>query len=89
MNRLRIGKANSAEAAASASTLADRYQEMEGYFVARGNAEEAVKLSREGEALLATVRGALEHNDLRAASDAAVSLGRACRSCHVNFKRLS
>jgi hypothetical protein len=84
-----LARADGAEAVASAQILSERYQAMDAFFVARGAADEAVKISREGEALLTTVRSALERDDFAAASVAAVNLGRACRSCHVSYKPLT
>jgi hypothetical protein len=83
---LAAGDANAA--VADAREIGELYGSMEAYFSRRGNADNAVKLSREGRDLAATVVSAAAAKDFAAASKAAVSIARACRSCHSEYKPL-
>jgi hypothetical protein len=75
-------------AVADAREIGELYGSMEAYFSRRGNADNAVKLSREGRDLAATVVSSAAAKDFAAASKAAVSIARACRSCHSEYKPL-
>ena len=75
-------------AVADAREIGELYGSMEAYFSRRGNADNAVKLSREGRDLAATVVSSVAAKDFAAASKAAVSIARACRSCHSEYKPL-
>jgi hypothetical protein len=75
-------------AIADAREIGELYGSMEAYFSRRGNAGNAVKLSREGKALAATVTRSAAAKDFVTASKAAVSIARACRSCHSEYKPL-
>jgi hypothetical protein len=75
-------------ASADAREIGELYGSMEAYFSRKGNADNAVKLSREGRELAAVVVRSAAAKDLAAASKAAVSIARACRSCHLNYKPL-
>jgi hypothetical protein len=61
---------------------------METYFTSRGNAANAVKLSKQGRDLAATVVKSVAANDFAGASQAAASIAHACRTCHLEFKPL-
>ena len=81
--------AEEADAAiADAREIGELYGSMEAYFSRRGNADKAVKLSREGRELAATVVRSVTAKDFATASRAAVSIARACRSCHSEYKPL-
>jgi hypothetical protein len=75
-------------ASADAREIGELYGSMEAYFSRRGNADDAVKLSREGRELAATVARSAAAKDFTTASKAAVSIARACRSCHSEYKPL-
>jgi hypothetical protein len=75
-------------AVADAREIGELYKLMEGYFLRKGSADSAVTLSREGEELAATVVRSLQGNDFKAASQAAVSIAKACRTCHFDYKPL-
>lgn len=79
---------NAADAIADAHEIEELYGLMEGYFLRRGNADVAVKLSREGKELAAQVARSVDSGDFPTALAAAISVSRACRSCHVQFKPL-
>ena len=75
-------------ATADAREIAELYGSMETYFTRRGNAGNAVKLSKEGRDLAATVVESVAANDFAAASQAAVGIAHACRTCHLEYKPL-
>ena len=75
-------------ASADAREIGELYGSMEAYFTRRGNADNAVKLSREGKELAATVVRSAAARDFATASKAAVSIARACRTCHLDYKPL-
>jgi hypothetical protein len=83
---LAAGEGNAASA--DAREIGELYGSMETYFSRRGNADNAVKLSREGRELAATVVRSVAAKDFATASKAAVSIARACRTCHVDYKPL-
>jgi hypothetical protein len=75
--------AGNAEAAlADAEVLRDGLQYTYDYFVAKGNAEDAVKIAAEGRETIARVLAALRSNDLQAAIAAARDTARNCKACH-------
>jgi hypothetical protein len=75
-------------ATADAREIGELYGSMETYFTRRVNAANAVKLSKEGRDLAATVVKAVAANDFAGASQAAVSIAHACRTCHLEYKPL-
>jgi ferric-dicitrate binding protein FerR (iron transport regulator) len=76
-------------AMADARELGKVYGLMKDYFARRGDANDAVKLSRDGAALADAAVKSIQVNDFEAASQTATSLARACRDCHVKYKPLS
>jgi hypothetical protein len=83
-----ISAQDAAAALADARELAELYGLMEDYFQRRGESADAVRISREGASLAADVVKAIEGNDLSAASRSAISIARACRDCHFQYKPL-
>jgi len=83
---LTAGEANAASA--DAREIGELYGSMETYFSRRGNADKAVKLSREGRELAAAVVRSVAAQDFATASKAAVSIARGCRTCHLDYKPL-
>jgi len=75
-------------ASVDAREIGELYASMETYFTRRGNAVNAVKLSKEGKDLAATLGKSVAANDFAAASAAALSLAHACRTCHLEYKPL-
>ena len=69
-------------------TPGELYGSMEAYFSRRGNPDNDVKVAREGRELAATVVRSVAANDFATASKAAVSIARACRACHWDYKPL-
>lgn len=75
-------------ATADAREIGELYGSMETYFTRRGDAINAVKLSKEGRELAATVVLSVAANDFARASQAALSIAHACRTCHLEYKPL-
>ena len=75
-------------ASADAREIGELYASMETYFAHRGNASNAVKLSSEGKNFAAAVLRSVSAGDFAAASQAALGIAHACRSCHLEYKPL-
>ena len=73
-------------ARADAEVLRDGLQYVHDYFVAKGNAEDAVKMASEGQATIARVFAALDGKNLDAAIAAARDTARNCKACHEVYK---
>lgn len=80
---LTVGNFDSA--LADAQLLRDGLQYTHDYFVGKG-AEDAVKISAEGQAAIARVFAAIEKKDQEAAIAAARDTGKNCKSCHEIYK---
>lgn len=77
---------NAASAQADAEILRDGLQYTYDYFLAKGNAEDAVKIAAEGQAAIARVLTALQSKDLQAAIVAARDTAKNCKTCHEIYK---
>jgi len=77
---------NRASARADAEVLQGGLQYVYDYFVAKGNADDAVKMAAEGQAAIARVLAALDSNNLDAAIAAARDTARNCKACHEVYK---
>ena len=75
-------------AIADAREIGELYGRLEQFFLQRANAASAVKLSQEGRELSASVVRSVAAGDFTAASNAAISVARACRDCHLEYKPL-
>lgn len=80
---LRDGKGSTSDA----QELFDRFATVEAHFVARGDAENAVELSRKTRALAQQIMQQVRANDYAAATDAATDLSRTCKTCHTFYKK--
>ena len=76
---------NFESALADAQVLRNGLQYTYDYFVAKG-ADDAVKISVEGQAAIAHVLAAIEKKDQEAAIAAARATGKNCKSCHEIYK---
>lgn len=83
-----LARKNASGASADAREIGELYGSMETYFTRRGNAANAVKLSKEGKDFAATVVRSVAANDFAAATQAALDIAHACRSCHREYKPL-
>ena len=83
-----LKRSEGAAAAADAREVQALYKLMEDYFVARGDAHDAVKMSKDGVKLAETVALSATASRFDAAKTAATTLARACRDCHTDYKPL-
>jgi hypothetical protein len=82
-------KSGNADAAiADATELRELYQKMEDFFAHRDDAIDAVKQSHDGVALLGRVIDSTTVHDYDAALTSAISVSKACRDCHNQYKPL-
>lgn len=72
---------------ADARELHRMFTDVEAHFVARGDAPDAVELSRKSLGLTQDIRQAVESGQFDAATEAATNLSRTCRSCHTFYKK--
>ena len=83
-----LARKDAAAAGADAREIGELYGSMEAYFTRKGDSADAVKLSKEGRELAATVVRSVAGNDFAAATQAALGIARACRTCHRQYKPL-
>jgi hypothetical protein len=69
-----------------ADLLADGFRYTEDYFAKKGQADDAVEISRKGTKLIADVRSFVEKADFEAAAAAAREAPGVCKSCHEIYK---
>jgi hypothetical protein len=80
---LRDAKASLSDAAELDGLLA----QVETHFAARGDAANAVELSRQSRTLTQKIIQSVNARDFDAATDAATGLSRTCRTCHTFYKK--
>jgi hypothetical protein len=73
-------------ARADAEVLRGGLQYVYDYFVAKGNAEDAVKMAVEGQAAIARVFAGLDNKNAAAAIAAARDTAKNCKACHEVYK---
>lgn len=83
-----LAQRGSADAISDAREVGELYRLMAGYFTERGDAADAVKLAKDGAALADAVITSVQAEDFDAASRSAISIARACRDCHIQYKPL-
>jgi hypothetical protein len=83
-----LAKRDSVDAISDAHEVGELYRLMAGYFTERGDAADAVKLARDGATLADAVITSVQAEDFDAASRSALSIARACRDCHIQYKPL-
>ncbi len=84
----RIAKRDRDGALSFARELEELYGLMEKFFAARGAAQPAVRMSREGRALVTAAIRQLGAGNYGAARDSSLRLARGCRACHIEYKPL-
>lgn len=72
---------------ADAKELDTLFADVEAHFAARGDAENAVALSRKTRTLALQIVRFIEAKDFGAASDTATDLVRTCKTCHTFYKK--
>jgi len=80
---LRNAKASLSDAAELDGLLA----QVETHFVARGDAANAVDLSKQSRTLTQKIIQSVNASDFDTATDAATGLSRTCRTCHTFYKK--
>ncbi len=72
---------------ADAKELNRLFITVEEHFVKRGDAQNAVDLSKKSKDLTVEIINAVSANKFDAATDAATNLSRTCRTCHTFYKK--
>lgn len=80
---LKDGKA----AIADAKSMNAMFGTVETYFVQKGDAANAVDLTKKSRELTLTIVNAVTSGDYDAATDAATTLSRTCKTCHTFYKK--
>jgi hypothetical protein len=75
-----------ASALAQATEIEELYNKMEDYFDAAGNADDAVKMSREGKEMGVLIAKSVQAKDYEAGSNAAVVIAKGCTNCHEVYR---
>ena len=83
-----LARRDASAASADAREIAELYGSMETFFNRKGISGNAIKLSREGRELAVTVMSTVAGNDFTAATQAALGIAHACRTCHLQYKPL-
>jgi hypothetical protein len=73
-------------AISNAEFIRDSLLWAEGYFSQKGNADDAVKWSRQGRELADAIAAFAKKKEFAAADDAFGSLKKVCKSCHDAYK---
>ena len=79
---------NAQGATEDAEILQDGFKYTEKYFAKKGDADDAVKISKQGQELIAVAIKSIEGNDFDAAASAARDTAKTCRACHDVYKPL-
>ena len=82
-----IALKNTKGALNDAKELEEMFVKVEDFFVAKGEAHEAVELSKKSLALTRDISKSVTAGDFDAATNAATTLSRNCRSCHTFYKK--
>jgi hypothetical protein len=70
-----------------AKELDTLFADVEAHFVARGDADNAVALSKKTRTLALQIVRLVEAKDFGVATDAATDLARTCKTCHTFYKK--
>jgi len=82
-----IALANKQAAGDDAKELARMFQEVETFFVHKGDAANAVDLARQSRELSAEIVALVATGKFEVATDKATTLSRTCRTCHTFYKK--
>jgi len=74
-------------AIADAKSMNTMFGTVETYFVQKGDAANAVDLTKKSRELTLTIVNAVTSGDYDAATDAATTLSRTCKTCHTFYKK--
>lgn len=70
-----------------ATELDGMFAEIEHYYVSKGDADDAVKLSKKSRELVADILTSVKGGDFDHATNLATDLSRTCKSCHNFYKK--
>jgi len=70
-----------------ATELSGMFAEIEHFYVSKGDADDAVKLSRKSRELVADILKSVNGGDFDHATNLATDLSRTCKSCHNFYKK--
>lgn len=82
-----IALRDSRASTSDAKEIFDLFATVEAHFVERGDAANAVELSKKTRVLAQQILQAVEAKDYAKATDAATDLSRACKTCHNFYKK--
>jgi hypothetical protein len=74
-------------ALADAKSMNEMFGQVETYFVQKGDAANAVDLTKQSRELTLTIVNSVTANNFDAATDAATTLARTCKKCHTFYKK--
>jgi hypothetical protein len=74
-------------ALADAKSMNAMFGQVETYFVQKGDAANAVELTRKSRELTLAIVNSVTTNNFDAATDAATTLSRTCKTCHTFYKK--
>jgi hypothetical protein len=83
-----IAAKDSDAASADAKTLEETFKLVEGFWAKRGNAPDAVELSKKAEAQAAEVVKSATAKDYDAASTLSINIAQTCTACHRLYRPL-
>lgn len=69
-----------------AKAIEQMFNEVEAFFVKKGNAEDGVTWSQESRTLAGKIAQSVAGSDFDTASQTAVSLNKTCKACHKIYK---
>lgn len=82
-----IATQNAQGSTADAKELQELFGKVETHFVNKGDAADAVDLSRKSKELAGAIIKSVAEKDFSTASDSATTLSRTCRTCHTFYKK--
>ena len=82
-----IALKNTKGAVADAKEMEELFVRVDGFFSAKGDAHEAVELSKKSLDLTREIARSVTAGDFDAATNSATTLSRTCRSCHTFYKK--
>lgn len=74
-------------ATSDAKELTELFAKVEQHFLQKGDAQNAVDLSKKSKDLTVEIINSIAAKNFEAATDAATSLSRTCRTCHTFYKK--
>ncbi|WP_085316585.1 hypothetical protein [Derxia lacustris] len=74
-------------ATTDAKDLAEMFAKVEGFYVKKGDAADAVDLSKKSRELTAQILQQVGAKNFDAATDSATTLSRTCKTCHNFYKK--